>query len=83
MKRKEVYRPPELVELPHTCSLSLLISLSAEAGWEDWGDGGDSSFSDWGGGGSSVDGWGSSGSSVNGWGSGGGSVNGWGNGGGL
>lgn len=72
MKRKEVYQPPELDELSRTLSLSLLISLSAEAGWEDWGDDSDSGFQDWGNGGSSVDGWGGSGSSVNGWGNGGG-----------
>lgn len=70
MKRKEVYRPPELVELLHTRSLSLLITLSAEAGWEDWGDG-ESDLNDWGSGGGSIDGWGGNSSSVNGWGNGG------------
>lgn len=82
MKRKEVYQPPELEELLQTRNQSLLLSLSGEAGWEEWGDA-DSSLNDWGSGGSSADGWGSSGSSVNGWGGSGSSVNGWGNGGGL
>ncbi|MDO4707014.1 MAG: hypothetical protein Q4A61_06730 [Porphyromonadaceae bacterium] len=72
MERKEVYSSPSIWELPHCQGLSLLFSLSAEAGVQDWGDM-DSSVIDWGSGGSSgVNGWGDGGgSSVNGWGSGG------------